>query len=127
MGKSRTDRDGLTREQKLIKENKALKREIQKLRKALARNELNRYENVKEAVEDHERNLGLPTTQDLLESLKREWACKECNEGYLEIFLYNKLDQTWYYRTCSNAPTCNNRTKAQKYDPKEVKGIIKKS
>lgn len=123
MGKSRTDRNGNTREQKLIKENQSLKRQIQTLRKRLARIELNRYENVKEAVEDHERNSGLPTTQDLLEALKREWACKQegCG-GYLEVTLYNKIDTVWYYRKCN---CCANRTASQKYDPKVVKGIIR--
>jgi len=124
MGKSRVDRKGYTREQRLLKENQVLKRDLATLRKRLARIELQgRYENVKEAVEDHERNLGLPTTQDLLESLKKEWACKECEEGYLEIFLYNKLSDTWYYRKCNSCP---NRTQSKKYT-KEVKGIIKDS
>src|ERR1700677_4993218 len=123
MGKSRTDRNGQTREQRLIKENQALKRQIQTLRKRLARIELDRYENIKEAVEDHERNSGLPTTQDLLEGLKKEWACKrEGCSGYLEVTLYNKIDTVWYYRKCN---CCSNRTASQKYDPKSVKGIIR--
>lgn len=124
MGKSRIDRKGYTREQRLLKENQILKRDLAAIRKRLARIELQgRYENVKEAVEDHEKNMGLPTTQDLLESLKKEWACKECKEGYLEIFLYNKLSDTWYYRACNSCP---NRTQSKKYS-KEVKGIIKNS
>jgi rubrerythrin len=61
---------------------------------------------------------------DILENLKKTWACKECSDGYLQIFLYNKVGTTWYYRVCSNAPGCKNRTTAQKYSP-EVKGIIK--
>jgi hypothetical protein len=123
LGKSRVDRNGYTREQRLLKENQALKREIASLRKRLARIELNRYENVKEAVEDHQRNSGLPTTQDLLESLKKEWACKkEGCSGYLEVTLFNKIDTVWYYRKCTD---CSNRTPSQKYDAKSVKGIIR--
>lgn len=123
MGKSRTDRNGLTREQRLVKENQALKREIQTIRKRLARIELSRYENVKEAIEDHERNSGLPTTQDLLESLKKEWACKmEGCDGFLEVILFNKINTTYYYRKCN---VCENRTPSQKHDPNTVKGIIK--
>lgn len=123
MGKSRTDRNGNTREQRLIKENQSLKRQIQALRKRLARIELSRYENVKEAVEDHERNSGLPTTESLLEALKQEWACRKdgCG-GYLEVTLFNKIDTTYYYRKCN---CCHNRTTSQKYDPKTVKGILK--
>lgn len=123
MGKSRTDRKGQTREQRLIKENQSLKKQVQILRKRLARIELSRYENVKEAVEDHERNSGLPTTQDLLEALKETWRCKKDScKGYLEVYLFNKIDTVWYYRKCN---CCDNRTKSQKYDPKSVKGIIK--
>jgi hypothetical protein len=123
LGKSRTDRNGQTREQQLIKENQALKRQIQILRKKVARNDLNRYENVKEAVEDHERNSGLPTTQDLLDSLKREWACKnEGCGGYLEVTLFNKINTVYYYRKCNS---CTNRTTSQKYDPNSVKGILR--
>ena len=122
MGKSRVDRRGLTREQRLIKENQALKRECQRLRKMVARSELNRYENVKEAIDEHERNNGLPTTQDLLESLKKEWACKmEGCTGYLEVTLFNKINTTYYYRKCN---CCSNRTTSQRYTP-AVKGIIK--
>lgn len=125
MGKSRINCRGLTKEQQLLKENKELKRENSRLRKEFARIDLDRYENVKEAVEEHERNLGLPTTQDLLESLKNEWACKinGCN-GYLEVILFNKRIDTYYYRACNQ---CNNRTVSQKYDPRTVKGIIKKA
>jgi len=126
LGKSRTNRHGLTKEQELVKENQGLKRENSRLRKLLARADLNRYENVKEAVEDHERNLGLPTTQDLLESLKKEWKCRECTEGYLEIIVYTKIGDPWYFRKCSDFG-CKNRTKSQKYDSKSVRGIIKKS
>jgi hypothetical protein len=123
MGKSRTDRNGQTREQRLIKENQSLKKQIQTLRKRLARIELSRYENVKEAIEDHERKSGLPTTQDLLEALKREWACKQdgCS-GYLEVTLLNKIDTVYYYRKCN---CCDNRTTSQKYDSKLVRGILK--
>jgi hypothetical protein len=124
MGRSRVDRKGYTREQRLLKENQVLKRELAAIRKRLARIELQgRYENVKEAIEDHEKNSGLPTTQNLLESLKEEWKCRDCQEGYLEIFLYNKISDTWYYRKCNS---CSNRTKSKKYS-KDVKGIIKDS
>ena len=65
--------------------------------------------------------------QNILERLKNEWKCHEIGcSGHLEIFTYNKINDTWYHRICSNAPLCKNRTKAQKYTP-EVKGIIKKT
>jgi hypothetical protein len=123
MGKSRTNSRGLTREQELLKENKALKREVSKYRKMLARNDLNRYENVKDAIEEFNKDSGLPTTQELLDALKREWKCRECEEGVLEVVLFNKLSDTFYFRACN---CCSNRTKSKKYSP-SVRGIIKKT
>jgi hypothetical protein len=124
MGRARTNSRGYTREQQLVQENRLLKRQVSSLRKQLARLDLDRYENIREAVEDHERNSGLSTTQDLLESLKQEWKCKkEACSGYLEIILFNKIDTTYYYRVCNS---CSNRTKSQKYSP-DVKGILKNS
>lgn len=122
MGKARTDRYGYSREQKLLKENKELRREVQGLRKRLARIELNRYEQVRETIEEHRKDDILPTTEDLLEKLKQEWACKKCSNGYLEIIIFNKLSDTFYLRKCNS---CDNRTRSQRYDAKIVKGIVK--
>lgn len=127
MGKSRTDRNGLTREQRLVKENQALKRKINQLNKLLARIDLDRYEQVREIIEEHYAEDKKQEAQEMLDKMKQEWKClePECG-GYLEIFTYNKLSEVWYYRICSNSPSCKNRTKAQKYDPAQVKGILKK-
>ena len=124
LGKSRTNRRGLTREQQLLKEIQSLKRQLSALRKELARVDLDRYDTVKEIIEEHyndRKNEG----QEILDKMKDEWKCKEpeCG-GFLEIFTYNKLNETWYYRTCSNNPKCKNRTKAKKYT-QNVKGIVK--
>ena len=124
MGKARTDSRGQTKEQQLSKENKSLKIELSRLRKLLARTELSGYENVKEVIEEFNKDSNLPSTQEILEALKQEWKCNKCEEGYLEIFKYTKVDSTWYYRVCSNSPSCKNRTKSQKYTS-EVRGIIK--
>lgn len=122
MGRSRRGEKELTREKQLIHENQRLKREVGRLRKALARFDLDRYETVKEAVEEHEERQGLPTTENLLASMKKDWACKEPNcNGYLEIVRYNKINSTWYYRACT---VCKNRTLAKKYAP-SVRGIIR--
>ena len=61
-----------------------------------------------------------------VERIKGEWKCHESGcDGFLEIFTYNKVGNTWYYRICSAAPFCKNRTKAQKYST-TVKGIMRK-
>ena len=128
MGKSKRSDKEFTREQRLIKENRQLKRELAHLRKEISKLDVDRLETVKEMVaayqeaERLQENLGNPNSN--IEPLKKEWACKEpgCS-GYLEITLYSKLGITNYYRKCNS---CNNRTKGKRYDSSSVKGIIKK-
>jgi hypothetical protein len=123
LGKSKRSDGEITREQRLIKENQALKRENGRLRKLLARVDLDKFSNVKETIEKNYREDEEQEGQNILDKLKEEWRCQIAGcEGYLEILLYNKLSNTWYYRQCT---CCTNRTKSQKYDPKSVKGIVK--
>lgn len=126
MGKARTDRTGHTREQKLIYENQQLKKQISKLRKQFARVDLDRYEMVKEMIQEHYQDDRAEQGEQILESLKKTWTCKTCGDGHLEIFIYNRAGETHYYRVCSNAPDCSNRTKSQPYMA-SVKGIIRKT
>ncbi len=126
MGKSRNDRRGFTREQKLLHENQRLKKQLAQLRKQLARVDLDRYENIKEIIQKHYQDERAQEGQDILDRLKEEWKCRECQNGYLEIFTYNKMGNTWYYRVCSNSSNCKHRTKPQPYSPANVKGILKK-
>lgn len=121
MGKSRTNRKGLSREQRLLQENAKLKREVGRLRKELARVDLDRYDSVKEAIDEYSHKLIPDTGKDVLEKMKEAWSCRKCSGGYLEIFVFNKVGSTYYFRKCSS---CDNRTKSQRYTP-EVKGIIK--
>jgi hypothetical protein len=114
-----------TREQKLIKENRQLKRELAHLRKQISRLDLEGIEAAKQICFDEEEKqklneeLGSPISS--IEALRKEWECKECHLGWLEITLYSKINQTFYYRKCNN---CTNRTKGQRYDSESVKGII---
>jgi hypothetical protein len=125
VGKSKRGSKEFTREQRLLHENMQLKRKVAQLRKELARLDLDRYENIKEAMEEHFPEQAADNTK-LLASIRQAWACKMPNcTGTLEIFLYSKMGNLWYYRLC-DAPGCKNRTKAQKYSP-EVKGPIKGS
>lgn len=125
MGKARTDRHGYTREQRLIQENRLLKRQVSSLRKQLARIDLDRYDTVREMIEEHYKEDKEEAGKEILENLKKSWACHKCADGYLEIFIFNKGSSTIYYRICSNAPACMHRTKAKTYTP-SVKGIIRK-
>lgn len=123
MGKSRRGDKEFSKEQKLVHENKQLKKQVASLRKELARIDLDRYSSVKEMIEEHYQEDRAEEGQNILDRLKKEWACRECTEGQLEIILYNKLDSTWYFRKCN---CCPNRTKSQRYTP-DVKGILKES
>lgn len=125
MGKSRTDRHGHTREQKLWYENQQLKKKVSSLRKQLARIDLDRYDTIKEMIQEHYVEEKADQGKAILENLKKTWACKSCEDGFLEIFVYNRGGSTWYYRICSNAPLCMNRTKSQEWN-NSVKGIARK-
>lgn len=127
MGKSKRGDREFSKEQKLIHENRILKRHVASLRKELARVDLDRYEKLKETIEEHYQEDRAQEGLDILEKVKSEWKCHENGcDGFLEIFTYNKVGDTWYYRICSAAPACKNRTKAQKYTL-DVRGIKRKS
>lgn len=122
MGKARTDKNGRTREQRLFEENQRLKRQISSLRKQIARIDLDRYDTIKDMIEEHYQEDKEAQGKEILESLKKTWACHKCDDGHLQIFVYNRAGETWYFRSCSNAPGCMHRTKAQPYSL-TVKGI----
>ena len=124
MGKAQRGQREFTREQQLRHENDRLKRTVQQLRKQIARLDLDRFGHMKEIIEKHCNEENQESGRNVLEALKKAWACKEPGcDGYLEIFLYNKLDKTYYFRRCCK---CDHRTKSQPYD-KNVQGILKDS
>lgn len=125
MAKARVNSRGYTREQALIQENRMLKRTVSHLRKALARLDVDRIDIAKEVIMEHYREETQADKQGdkdrVLEELKKTWLCNKCNEGYLEIKLYTKIGETWYFRKCN---VCPNRTLSKQYNEKTVKGII---
>lgn len=124
MGKSRRGSKEFTKEQRLLKENRQLKQQVSQLRKQLARIDLDRYHTVREMIEECRQEDRVESAQDLLDSLKKDWACKKPGcEGYLEINIYSKMGNPHYFRKCTECP---NRTVAKKYTP-EVRGIVKKT
>ena len=127
MSKSRRDNRGNTREQRLLNENTKLKKQLSKLRKQLCRIDLDRHAHLRDIIEEHYHEEDLKDGKEILEKVKQEWKCHCCVDGYLEISPYSKMGETWYYRICSNAPICKNRTKSQPYDPNKVEGLIRKS
>lgn len=116
------DLEGIIRE--LEKDNRNLRRQMAGSRKELAKIDLDRYSYVREIVEEHLslEEESMDSTR-LLEKMKAKWKCLECHSGHLEIILYTKMGQTWYWRQCSE---CENRTKSQPHHP-GVEGIPKES
>lgn len=126
MGKTKRGDREYSREQQLLYENKRLKRENAKLRKLAARANLDKFSSAKDLIEQNYQGDRAQEGEKIVEQLKKEWACREPRcDGYLEIFTYNKIDVTWYFRKCSN-PSCHNRTKAKLYTP-DVTGITKET
>lgn len=126
MGRNTRAVKEFTREQRIIKENKQLKRELAHLRKQIARIETGRFETAKRLSDQEESQVfqeNIDNISSNLEDLKKEWTCRDCKVGFLEIFLYTKLGQVFYYRKCNS---CNNRTKGKRYDSGSVRGIISK-
>jgi len=121
LGKTRRGEREYSREQKLQAENKKLKGQISSLRKQLARIDLDRYSHVRDMLDEYEEQDKREDAVEILERMKKDWKCRECNVGYLEVFLYNKIDKTFYYRKCTN---CIHRTPSQQYTP-DVTGIFK--
>jgi hypothetical protein len=126
MGKARVDKHGHTREQRLLHENQQLKRQISALRKQIARLDLDRYSTIKDLIEEGYQGEKADEGKQILDNLKKIWACHCCIDGFLEIFIFNRAGETHYYRICSNAPLCLNRTKSQPYSSTQVSGIIRK-
>ena len=126
MGKSRRSDKEYTKEQRLSKENRQLKKELSHLRKQIARLDGDRFETLRQMCADNEEkerfNENMGPAKSTVETLKKDWACRQCSTGFLEISLYSKLGQTFYFRKCNS---CANRTKGKRYDDQSVKGIVK--
>lgn len=106
----------------LTKENTRLRRQAAGSRKELARMDLDRHSYVRDIIKEHLADEHeVMDSSALLARMKSKWLCKECHEGHLEIILYSKMGDLWYYRQCSG---CANRTKAQPHHP-GVEGIRK--
>lgn len=112
-----------SRLQETLHENKKMKREIASLRKQLAKLDLDKHGYVEDALEEHyEAAESNRDTGKALQRLKDAWKCKTCNIGYLEINLYTRVGETWYFRKCNSCP---HRTASQQYFQDKVEGPIK--
>jgi len=104
MGKARRGSREITREQKLISENKALKRDLGRIRKELARLDLDRYDTLKEMIEENKSESEPEFGAQFLENLKKTWLCNDCRQGSCS-------SPSWQTRcTIADAPTKNAST-----------------
>lgn len=96
-----------------------LKEEIIRLKKLLSKSDKENPTQTTESIDKKENN------RNQTDQLKAEWRCTGTPgcEGHLEIVLFNKIDQEYYFRKCTK---CFHRTRGQKYT-NSVKGIIKKT
>lgn len=108
MSKSRRDRRGNTYEQRLQHENQRLKKTISQLRKQLARIDIDRSSSVRDIINKHyaEENAieHAEKEREILEDLKRIWACNTCHSGHLEIILINKGNTSIIFANVANVP-----------------------
>jgi len=119
LGKNTRGGKEFNRLQEALHENKRLKREISSLRKQLARLDLDRHSFVKDIIDEHYEQ---EESEKITQRIKEEWKCKQCGVGYLEINLYTKVNETWYFRKCN---FCPHRTTSQQYIPDKVQGPMK--
>lgn len=115
MGRKTNNRDReFSDNQKLKHENQRLKKEISRLRKLISRIEDFHEEAVETASEDEGVDPSLEADQ-----LLSKWKCFNCSNGYLVLWLFDRIDGRFYKRKCN---ACKHSTRLKKYKP-EVKGI----
>lgn len=111
MGRSKfSDREN-TLIDKYKKENARLKEQISKLRKQISRLDLDRYQNIKDLVDQFESAKAEDEKLEHAEQIKKLWECHNCHEDYLRMVTIERRDGVFYFRKCGH---CNNRTETKK-------------
>lgn len=121
MGKGRRAvGDGEIRDNQRLKlENQKLKKQISSLRKQLSRIDIDRYQSLKDIIENQAEEDNQFETDRALDDLKRKWECHVCAKDYLRLVVVPRQDGTFYFRRC---PSCMNKTKLKRYT-ENVEGI----
>lgn len=97
--------------QRLKHENQKLKREKQALRKQLDRLDVDRFNNLKELLDSHDR-------ADREEVDKNNWECWTCRQGILRLAVIERRDKVIYNRVCDH---CGHKTKFKDFNDKVKK------
>jgi hypothetical protein len=112
MGKRRMSGNEVDRLERLKAENKHLRKQIGRLQKQLNRMDIDKFQNLEEIVDvqcKEEEQFHHKSTRD---ALREKWKCFKCQEGYLKLIIYPRLDGVWYQRRCTE---CGKKTKLQRY------------
>lgn len=99
------------------KENQKLKEQISKLRKQLSRIDLDRYNNIKDLIDQTEKEE--PVVEEQKKDQENAWLCFNCEADSLRMVTFERRDGIFYYRKCNN---CNHRTKTKKITPETKPG-----
>jgi len=105
--------------QETLHENKRLKKTISKLRKQISRLDLDRYHNLKEIIEKHDRENQGESLAKAEAKIRKIWECWKCRVGVLIQIPINKCGTEYYFRKCNN---CDYRTKMKRMNDEVVKG-----
>ena len=108
-----------TKEQKYRKELEKLKRENARLKKLIARINLEESANLKDEILRQERDNQIEITLKKQKQAEEAWRCWDCNEGILRLKIFEIHNGARYYRKCDH---CSKRTSGKKYT-KDVKGV----
>lgn len=107
----RGEKSDFTREEKLVAENKKLKRQVKQLNNLLKRADISRLEHLERLV-DEQRQFDKEIKKS--DSKKRDkWLCHDCGRGYMMPRIFKRRDGDFYYRVCSH-DECGNRTRMKK-------------
>ena len=105
--------------QKMKHENEKLKKQNKTLRRQLQKVDIDRYQNLKDIIQkQYEQDLEDQFKEDN-NKLIRRWECHKCEEGFLKLYTISRRDGAFYYRKCTE---CNNKTPIKPYTDK-IEGI----
>jgi len=98
--------------QKAHKEIQMLKRQLSRLKKVISHMNMEDYQNVQEAIAAHKREREqLKKDESVIDEMSR-WKCFSCEEDYLRLVIYQKIDKPYYFRRC---PNCGKKTNSKQF------------
>ncbi|MBF0442901.1 MAG: hypothetical protein HQK54_13425 [Oligoflexales bacterium] len=120
MGKSRNSRGSRKEHDEihhLREENQKLKRQLNRLRKQIARVDMDKFQNIREVIEAQQKEDDAFVEEMKQKKLIEHWQCFKCGRDYLRLIIIYRPDGDFYFRRC---PTCNKRTKLKKLEENVV-------